>query len=165
MRSTKAACFPWYHLGHGLRSRQYVTRLNGSAETCRVNESDLRRKRSCYHLSNLYFPVTIPQWRLNLKNRPLSCRVQLYSFNTTEVPNNSLIPAPGTAVRMRGASCKPKLTLRLKIQYRPSHSISQPSYFSHANQIHQHDLWGILNVYITCVISQMFCGRDIHLFW
>lgn len=53
---------------------------------------------------------------------------------------------------------------RLKIQYRPSHSISQPSYFSRTNQIHRHDLWGILNVYIQHVSSlKCFAGGDIHL--
>lgn len=54
-----------------------------------------------------------------------------------------------------------KLTRRLKIQYWPSHSISQQSYFSCANRIHKRDLGGILNVYKTCVVSKMFRRVDI----
>lgn len=115
----------------------------------------------CDYLNTLlYFPVMILQrgFCIQPSKQALAMSHLTILIQSNEAPNNSL--APTTLIRRNGMSYKPKSTLRLKIQYRASHSISQQSYFSRTNQIHKHDLWGILNVYITCVISQMFCrGR------
>lgn len=107
------------------------------------------------------FPINTNNFELNLKKKKISQGVMFHYADSALQDTQQTLRLQRHWSERRVRHVSRSRHGRLKIQYRPSHSISQPSYFSSTNQIHRHDLWGILNVYIhnMCHLSNVLQGE------